>query len=100
MGDLLERAAKQDNAAALFHLGVKYDRGNGVSVDKQKAEQLWERAAAHCHPGAMFHLGARFEKDNFERTLDLWERAAAQGHTGALFSLGNKYNQGSGVKLD
>jgi len=45
----LERSASQNYMPALYLLGLMYDTGDGVSVDRQKAYRLYEQAAAMGH---------------------------------------------------
>ena len=42
----LEKAADQDNAAALLHLGSMFVKGEGGATDATRGKACWEAAAA------------------------------------------------------
>jgi hypothetical protein len=50
-------AAEAGDADAQFNLGVCYEMGSGVSVDKAEAFKWYKRAAEAGDEGAQFNLG-------------------------------------------
>lgn len=52
--DWITRAAKQDFPPALFVLGVCYNTGDLVNIDKHKAAQLFKRAAELKHAASEY----------------------------------------------
>lgn len=57
----LERLASQDNAEAIYHLGMAYQTGAGVKQDTQKALTEFRRAAALGDPLAAYKLGCIYD---------------------------------------
>jgi Sel1 repeat len=53
----LERRAAEGDAAALFALGDRYERGEGVGHDMAMAAAYMRLAAEHGHPPAQYRLG-------------------------------------------
>ena len=53
----LRRAAARGHPQALYHLGWRYESGEGVPHDPAEAERLYALAAAQDHPGALEALG-------------------------------------------
>ena len=57
----LERLAKTNNAEAIYHLGMAYQTGSGVSEDRAKALDAFRRAAALGDPLASYKLGCYYD---------------------------------------
>lgn len=55
--DKLERLAVTGNAEALYHLGMSYQTGTGVTQDHQKALEYFRRAEALGDPLAAYKIG-------------------------------------------
>lgn len=53
----LERLAKEGNAEALYHIGMAYHTGSGVTEDRQRALDAFQKAAAMGDPLASYKLG-------------------------------------------
>ncbi len=53
----LERLAATGSAEALYHLGMSYQTGTGVTQDHQKALQYFRRAEALGDPLAAYKIG-------------------------------------------
>ena len=97
------------DAKAQFQLGQKYEKGDGVTQNNQKAADWYSKAAEQGHADAQYHLGilcatvktlAITTKEDFQmrngvfvNTVGLtigpatalfwWKKAAEQGHVGA-----------------
>jgi hypothetical protein len=67
---LFERGAGKGNWAAINNLGVIYEQGLGVSVDKERAFDLYYRAAQSLHKVPMAHL-ARCYREGIGCTQNL-----------------------------
>lgn len=57
----LQRLADQGNAEALYHLGMAYHTGSGVTEDHSKALAAFRKAAALGDPLAAYKLGCYFD---------------------------------------
>ena len=82
---LLEKAGTGGSAAALFNLGVLYERGEGVAQDKELALSWYEQAAARGHEEAQFRAGTLLYQGTergreHRRALEWFVKAAEQGH--------------------
>ena len=58
---LYQRAVALGDVVAMYNLGVVYDCGNGVKLDKKKAVKYYRMAADRGHATAQCHLGICFE---------------------------------------
>ncbi|EGB07597.1 hypothetical protein AURANDRAFT_37702 [Aureococcus anophagefferens] len=86
---LYKRAVELGDVDATNHLGWMYKHGNGVKLDKKKAERLFRMAADRGHAPAQFNLWELLESDDEEEEgLPYLERAAALEFTQAESALG------------
>ena len=100
-----EAPSKPDNADAQFNLALRYQDGDGVSRDFEKAAHWFTRAAGQGHaaaqysPALMYGKGQGMDLDPTKSAY--WNRKAAQrGHQAAQFSLATSYEKGLGVPQD
>lgn len=101
------RSADQEYPPALFVLGVYYDVGDMVALDKTKAAQLFKRAAelkhaqSQCiHGTALLYGAGYFEKDERSGLEYIIESARAK-FEGALEFLADFYEKGKfGFPID
>jgi TPR repeat protein len=99
------RAVDQGLPEAQLHLGMLYQRGQGLPVSPTKAVQQFERAAAQglaeaqYMAGLMYCCGDGVKRDS-ARALRWFTQAATQGHGNAQLNLGRMYVQGEGVAID
>ncbi len=95
--------AEQGDADAQFHLGVMYQRGQGVLRNDAEAIKWYRKAAEQDDAVAQFNLGFMYAKGvspNYAEAA-LWYRLAADhGLGGAQFNLGMTYAEGQGVSQD
>ncbi len=83
----------------IYSQGCQYYKGDGVSVDKQKAVELWQKAAELGNDKAQYNLGACYNdgdgvEQNKEEAVKWFRKAADQGYEKAikiLKSLGESY---------
>lgn len=57
----LERLAEADNAEAIYHLGMAYQTGSGVTEDHPKALAAFRKAAELGDPLASYKLGCYYD---------------------------------------
>ena len=98
-------AADAGNYKAMYHIGVLYEKGEGVSCSLPKAIQWYRRAAAGGFPAAMVQLGALYQDghgvvENYHKAMIWYRRAAAKGSPIAAFLVGSLYYNGRGVHRD
>ncbi|XP_026187101.1 death ligand signal enhancer isoform X2 [Mastacembelus armatus] len=93
-------AAQQGYNKAQFNTGVCYERGRGVSKDKDKALYYYRQAAAGGHRQAQYRyakllLTSRGHQslEELNTAIDLLEQAAAAGLTKAQLCLASVYSQ-------
>lgn len=94
----LEKAAKSDDARALYYWGLCFLDGIGMNVDHAKGRELIQRSMELGYAPAKMFLGkcileARygFEKD-LSRAVELLEEAANEENAEAQYLLGTLYS--------
>lgn len=94
-------AARQGYSKAQFNTGVCYEKGRGVTKDKEKALYYYQQAAAGGHRQAQYRyakllLTSRGQQslEELNRAINLLEQAASAGITEALVRLASVYSQG------
>ncbi|WP_338891727.1 SEL1-like repeat protein [Aeromonas rivipollensis] len=99
----LRKAAEGGDAVAQFHLGERYDFGQGIEQNDSQALLWYQRAAEQGHSDAQFNLGVMYEDGQgvtkSAHTAAKWYyKAAKQGHASAQFNMGAMCRKGEGVK--
>ena len=90
--ELFEKAARQDQAGAMFALGALYHGGHDITPDPDLAQHWFREAAERGHPRAQLMIGRYFSRGTAGRT-DLAEarrwfkEAESQGVTEAVLEL-------------
>jgi tetratricopeptide (TPR) repeat protein len=98
---LYKRAAELGCLDAYLHLGILYEEGAGVKLDKKKTKQLYRIAADRGHAMAQFNLGQMLrEEGSLEEAVVYYTRSAQQGYTLAEYNLGHAYGRGQGAEFD
>jgi len=96
-----KRAAELGDVHATRELGVLYDRGSGVKLDKKKAERLYRATADRGDAVAQFNLGnLLYSEKKCEEALRYYALAADQGLTPGENNLGYCYMDGAGTEVD
>jgi len=99
--ELWHRAGELGHAAAYRNIGVAYETGRGVEVDKKKSEYYHELAAIKGDTGARFSLGCHEAcAGNTERAIKHFMIAARSGHSGSLKDIQQFYGYGFVTKED
>ena len=85
---------------AYYNLGILYDHGRGVEVDKKKAKHFYELAAMNGNVNARHNLGcAEVDACNFHRACKHFILAARAGHKKSLDAVKEGFMDGI-VKKD
>ncbi|RGY02117.1 tetratricopeptide repeat protein [Odoribacter splanchnicus] len=89
----------QNNPETLFHLGICYEIGKGVEMNKYKAAEYFKKAAEQGHVDAQWHMGVCYYTGNGVamnkvKAVEWVRKAAERGHILAQHSLGNFYLNG------
>lgn len=103
--EYFEKAAKLDNADALYGLGRLYLNKDFAECDTQKALDYLITAAQKGHSYAQYTLGKLFlkgeiVKQNVDYALRWLEKAVRQDNTDAQCLLGKVLLQGEGIEQD
>ena len=95
-------AAELGYAAAYRSIGVIYDKGRDVDIDKKKAMHYYELAAMKGDVCARYNLGIREEFDNYnmDRALKHYMIAVKGGNAESLDIIQNMYSNGLITKDD
>jgi uncharacterized protein len=99
---LVQKAASAGDIDAMNNLGVRYQNGQGVAQNYDKAREWLQKAADAGNADAMNNLGelyyyGRGVARDFILARDWYEKAAAADNANAMYSLGWMYEKGSGV---
>ncbi|EGB02368.1 hypothetical protein AURANDRAFT_17073, partial [Aureococcus anophagefferens] len=98
---IYRRAVELGNVDAMIHLGLLYENGSGVKLDKKKAMKLYRAAADRGDAVAQFDLGVLLESEKkFEESIRYYALSADQGDTDAEYCLGLCYRDGRGTEVD
>jgi len=98
---IYRRAVELGNMDAIVFLGELYQFGEGVKLDKKKAERLFRAAADRGDASAQTSLAALLKSEKkFEEAIRYYALAANQGFTFAEVNLGCCYRDGQGTEVD
>jgi TPR repeat protein len=100
-----EPLAKQGNTDAQYHLGLMYEKGEGVIQDSAQSMDWYRNAADLGHAKAQFNLGVSYAKGrgvprDDAQAAHWYLRAAELGDSEAQFNIGYRYSKGDGVPQD
>ena len=88
----------------MVSLGIMYDTGEGVKMDKKKGERLTFAAAIKGHPSAQVNAGVvSHDRGNFQEAFRFYKMAADQGFTNGEYGAAWFYLSGkldTGVNVD
>ena len=95
------RAADLGYAAAHCNIGYAYNNGEGVVIDKKKANHYYELAVMGGNLYARYNLGNNeLKAGNVERAVKHFIIAAASGDSGFLNQMKRMYSNGYATKED
>ena len=93
--ELYLKAGELGYAVAYFNLGISYDQGHGVEIDKKKAKQYYELAAMGGDIHARHALGCDEIRDgNHHRAMKHFIIAARAGFEMSLENVKRGYKYG------
>jgi len=99
--EFYHRAAELGYPTAYNGIGVAYDLGEGVEVDKKKAKHYYELAAIGGQEVARYNLGLMEKKGgDMDRALKHFIIAARSGDSDSLKQIQNLYSNGHATKKD
>lgn len=89
---LREFKALEEDAKALYMIGVIYEKGQGVAIDNAEAAQWYRKAADKGNPAAQYRLGRLYERglgveQNREEAIKWYKKSAKQGYVDARQAL-------------
>lgn len=102
---MLHSMADAGDPTAMFSLGVNYESGRVVPVDRAQAVKWYLKAAeagfaeAQVSIGAMYISGQGVERDP-GKAVEWFKAAAEQGHPAAMHNLASAYETGESVPRD
>ncbi len=101
----LKKAALSGDKKAQFNVGVMYDEGEAIQVDKEKAFEWYQKPAGQGHPGtqftvAMMYYEGEVVEENKEKAFEWFHKAAVQADLNAQFNVGVMYDKGEGVEVN
>lgn len=89
---LREFKAVDEDARALYMIGVIYEKGQGVAIDYAEAAQWYRKAADKGNSAAQYRLGRLYERgsgveQNREEAVNWYKKSARQGYVDAKQAL-------------
>jgi TPR repeat protein len=99
---LYHQAADLGDLIAEYNLGVFYQYGTGVEVNKKTSAMYLERAASKDHPSANLNLGLLYQEGvngvpDYKKAMSYFNRAAELGNPKAEGCIAVLYQHGLGV---
>ena len=99
--ELWHRAGELGDALAYYNIGVTYEIGHGVEIDKKKALHYFELAAMKGSVKARCHLGVvEGQAGNTDRALKHWMIAVKGGNANSLENIKRMLGYGDATKDD
>ena len=99
--ELFHRAGKLGCADAYHTIGIAYDFGRGVEIDKEKANHYYELAAMMGNEKARHNLGLiEVHQGNMDRAIKHYTLAARSGYSNSLMAIQELYSRGHATKED
>ena len=101
--NLIKSLAEQGNSEAQLCLGFRYNIGNGVTQDKEKASKWINLSAEQGNEMAQFTLGEFYYfgegvEQNYNEAFKWFKLSAEQGNNKAQVYFGDCYYHGRGVE--
>jgi hypothetical protein len=100
----LQAACDKGDGQACYDLGTRYEQGDGVAKNADRAVTLYERSCEIGYAGNCWYLGTIYEDGGFglvapnvSRAAALYRKGCDRGDGNACFSLGLLYKAGKGV---
>ena len=99
----LQERAERGEPDAQYELGRRYDEGDGMARDGEKAVYWYRKAAEQNHMEAQNNLGVCYEdgvgvRQDFQEAARWYRKSADQGNLYAQYNLAQLYLGGKGVE--
>ena len=105
--ELVKGSAGYDfsSSTAQYNLGVCYNKGTGVAIDKRESIKWYTAAAESDSDMAMMRLGCHYRDGdgidvNMHEAIKWFKRTAERGNSDAKREVGYCYEHGIGVAVD
>lgn len=86
--DILNEAGGFRIPAGYYHLGLMYEKGKGVELHEETAENCYLAAAKLGSSIAMHRIGCWYrDRDDIEKAIGWWKKAANKNHAQSCFEL-------------
>lgn len=97
--------ARENNVEAQLQVASRYDHGQGIHSNPEKAREWFHAAALQGDPDAQFYLGLMYATGrgttrDEPRAVYWLQKAAEQGHIKAQYRLGIAYTMGTALVHD
>ena len=93
------KAALSGHVQAQVNVGLKYEKGEGTNVDKEKAIYWYTLAAFNQDDNAQFRLASLLQEETGNKESHFWyEKSAELGNPEAHLALATNFILGRGVK--
>ena len=93
------KAASSGHIQAQINVGLKYEKGEGTKIDKEKALYWYSQAAFNQHDIAQFRLASLLQEEfgNFKESHFWFSKSAQLGNPEAHLALATNFILGRGV---
>ena len=101
-----QRQAKAGSAVAQAEMGLRYQTGEGVSQNVEKALYWFRKAAEQGNPTGLEEVGTAYYRGdgvarNNQKAIEWWKQAAEKDKSSAMWWLGYIYSrENDGVTID
>ncbi len=96
------KAASSGHIQAQINVGLKYEKGEGTNIDKEKALYWYSQAAFNQNDVAQFRLASLLQQEygKFKESHFWFSKSAQLGNPEAHLALATNFILGRGVKKD
>ena len=96
------KAASSGHIQAQINVGIKYEKGEGTSIDKEKALYWYSQAAFNQNDIAQFRLASLLQEEfgKVKESHFWFSKSAQQGNPEAYLALATNFILGRGVERD
>jgi len=103
--EIFRPLAEQGDSDAQATMGIMYEFGRGVPIDKKVAMEWYIKAAMQGNPNVQHDIGVKFfqgqdTKQDYKQAAYWWEQSANAGIADSQFDLGLMYYRGLGMEQD
>ena len=97
-----KKAATSGHIQAQINVGLKYEKGEGTNIDKEKALYWYSQAAFNQNDIAQFRLASLLQQEfgKFKESHFWFSKSAQKGNPEAHLALATNFILGRGVEKD